>query len=62
MEINESIVLLLNILVPWSKTTSSMGTVAPSITASGIHVLGSTKEKLAGNILVDVPETWRTIL
>jgi hypothetical protein len=39
-----------------------MGTVAPSITVSGIHVLGSTKEKLAGNILVDVPETWRTIL
>jgi hypothetical protein len=40
-----------------------MGTVAPSITASGIHVLGSSpKEKLAGNILVDVPETWRTIL
>jgi hypothetical protein len=35
-----------------------MGTVAPSITASGIHVLGSTKEKLAGNILVDVPETY----
>jgi hypothetical protein len=31
-----------------------MGTVAPSITASGIHVLGSTKEKLAGNILVMV--------
>ena len=62
MEINESIVLLLNILVPWSKTTSSMGTVAPSITVAGIHVLGSTKEKLAGNILVDIPETWRTIL
>jgi hypothetical protein len=39
-----------------------MGTVALSITASGIHVLGSTKEMLAGTILVDVPETWRTIL
>jgi hypothetical protein len=39
-----------------------MGTVAPSITVAGIHVLGSTKEKLAGNILVDIPETWRTIL